>query len=319
MFKIVQLSFFLFTVTVWSEPLLLSGEVAARHSEVFLAPQGEDWLMQIAWMVDEGKRVQPGELVVQYDSANILSQLEQLEAKLRKAQAEGRQTDLTQGLELEEARHALMVAELNLDKAELDANIPQTVLSKLEYEQNQLAYTRAIHAVNEAKQALKIKEKDVAAEKRRSQMEIAGAENELQRMQLMLERTTQKATQAGTAMYVEHPWTREKIRTGESVPRGARVLELPDIDDLRIKAWLNEVDIARITRGQQGSITFDALPGVRARGRIVHIGSQAQAKHYWGDANYIDVEIDIEGDVPVGLLPGMSVLVEVQEGGDMDQ
>jgi len=51
----------LLSVSVGAQPLLLTGEVAARNSQVFVAPQADNWMVQIAWMVEEGARVAVGE------------------------------------------------------------------------------------------------------------------------------------------------------------------------------------------------------------------------------------------------------------------
>ena len=56
----------LLAINAAAEPLLLTGEVAARNSQVFVAPQADSWMVQIAWMVEEGERVEPGDAVVQY-------------------------------------------------------------------------------------------------------------------------------------------------------------------------------------------------------------------------------------------------------------
>lgn len=291
--------------------LLLTGEVAARNSQVFVAPETDNWMVQIAWMIEEGERVEPGDAVVQYDTASVSASLEQLEANLRKVKAESRRNDLVQDLALLEAEHALKVAELTLQKARLDAGIPRNLLSQLQFEQYQLALTQALNGKEEAEKALAVKRQDVADEKRRSQVEIAGAENELERIQVMLGNMTQRADRAGTAMYVDHPWTRQKIREGDSVQRGFSVLEIPSTDQLQIKAWLNEVDVAHLQEGQKVKIFFDARPGLTLSGVVERIGRQAEPKQHWGDSAYLDVDIQFADPLTVELLPGMSVRVEV--------
>jgi multidrug resistance efflux pump len=293
------------------EGVMLSGEVAARNSEVFVAPRGDNWLMQIEWMIEEGQRVKPGDPVVQYNTASITSQVEQLEAQLRKVKAESKQKDLTQDLALKQAQHNLRIAKLNLQRAKLDAEIPARLLSQLNYERYQLEFTRAKNAVVEAEKQFKVKEKDVVAEKQRSQVSIAGAENELRRIQLMLELMTQRASREGTALYVDHPWTRDKIRAGDSVQRGFTVLEIPATDDLHIKAWLNEIDVANVEEGAEVKVSVDSRPQLEFSGVIKRIGRQAEPKQYWGKANYLDVEVEINDEGRQALLPGMSVLVAV--------
>lgn len=303
----------LLSVSASAQPLLLTGEVSARNSQVFVAPQADNWMVQIAWMVEEGARVAVGDPVVQYETASIAATLEQLEATLRRVQAEARRNDLAQDLVLREAQHQYQIAKLNLSKARLDASIPRELSSELQYEQYQLALAKAISAHAEAEKALAIKEQDVVAEKRRSQVEIASAKNELQRVQVMLDAMTQRADRAGTAMYVEHPWTRQKVREGDSVQRGFSVLEIPSTDDLHIRAWLNEVDVARLQEGQGVSIGFDARPELIVTGTVERIANQAEPKEHWGESGYINVDINFDNSQSFGLLPGMSVLVEVLE------
>ena len=303
----------LWCASACGENLLLSGEVAARNSQIFVAPEADSWMVQVAWMVEEGTKVSPGDPVVQYDTANIAANLEQLEAELRRVKSESKRNTLVEDLALREAQHTYEVAQLNLQKAKLDAGIPRELLSQLQYEQYQLALTRAQGDAIEAQKALEVKRQDVTAEKKRNQVEIAGAQNELERVQVMLDNMTQHTQQAGTAMYVDHPWTRQKIREGDSVQRGFSVLEIPSTDDLHVKAWLNEVDIARLQQEQKVKITFDAIPSLSVDGRVERIGNQAEPKQHWGDSGYINVSIRFENEPDQPLLPGMSVMVEVAE------
>ncbi len=294
-------------------PLLLSGEVSARHSEVFVAPEGDNWIMQIEWMVEEGERVNVGDPVVQYDTASITSKLEQREATLRKVKAQSKQKKLALDLALREAQHGYDVATLGLEIARLNASIPQPLLSLLDYEQYQLAFTRQLNAQKKAANALVITEKNGVAERRRSEVEVAGAKNELQRAQRILDLLTQRATSSGTAMYMLHAWTQKKIRTGDSVRRGFSVLQIPATDNLHIKAWLNEIDVTRVREGQAVQIQIDARPDTLNLGKVAHMGTRAEPRQYWGEANYIEVDIELDNASTEGLLPGMSVMVEVLE------
>ncbi|MDQ2076447.1 HlyD family secretion protein [Marinimicrobium sp. ABcell2] len=309
-FSLLLLS--LLATTAGAETLRLSGEVAARSSQVFVAPRSDSWQMQIAWMVEEGQRIAAGDPVVQYDTTSLAANLEQLEADVRRVTAESRRSDLVQDLELRQAQHDYEVAVLLLERARLDAGIPRELLSDLRYEEYQLALKEAESAKLDAERALVVKEKDVEAEKRRNRVQIASAENELERVQSMLNGMTQRARRGGTAMYVDHPWNRQKIRSGDMVQRGFSVLEIPSTDDLHVRAWLNEVDVARLEENLPVSIHFDARPQLVLSGTITRIGSQAEPRHYWGESGYINVEIAMEGAEGQGLLPGMSVLVELE-------
>lgn len=295
-----------------AEGLRLSGEIAARDSQVFVAPRGDNWQLQIAWMVEEGERVEAGDPVVQYDTASIAASVEQLETSLRQAQAQSLRSDLVQDMALRQAEHDFEISQLELERAQLDAGVPLALLSELQYEEYQLALKKAESALRETERALKVAREDVAAEKRRNRVEVAGARNELQRVQAMLDGMTQRAASSGTAMYVDHPWTGVKIRTGEMVRDGFSVLEIPSTDDLHARAWLNEVDVARVAENQPVKVLFDARPKLELSGVISRIGSQAESKEYWGESGYIDIDVAIENAQGQGLLPGMSVLIVLE-------
>lgn len=297
---------------VGAEGLRLSGEIAARDSQIFVAPRGDSWQMQIAWMVEEGERVEAGDPVVQYDTSSLATSVEQLESGLRQVQAQSLRSDLAQDMALRQAEHNFEIAQLQLERAQLDAGVPLALLSELQYEEYQLALKKAESAEREAKRALEVAREDLAAEKRRNQVEIAGAKNELQRVQAILDSMTQRADSSGTAMYVDHPWTGQKIRTGDMVRDGFSVLEIPSTDDLHVRAWLNEVDVARVAENQPVKVYFDARPKLELKGVISRIGSQAEPKQYWGESGYIDIDVAIEDAQDQGLLPGMSVLIELE-------
>ncbi len=294
--------------------LLLSGTVEAKSSQVFVTPKADHWQMQIEWMVEEGEKVNKGDTVVVYDTSSLAANIEQLESTLRRVTAEAKRNVLVQDLALKETEHRYDVALFELDKARLDASIPENVISQFQYANHQLALKRALREKAEAAKALEVKKKDVRNEKKRSELEVASAKNELKRVQLMLDSMTQKADRDGTAMYVMHPWTRAKIRAGDMVQRGFSVLEIPSTEDLHVKAWLNEVDVARIGMDDSIRLSFDAKPELTLPGRIVRVGNQAEKKEYWGSASYIDVDIEFDQSQDHGLIPGMSVLVEVGDG-----
>ena len=305
----------LFSITAGSHAqLLLSGTVEAKNSQVFVTPKADSWQMQIEWMVDEGEKIKKGDTVVVYDTSSLAANVEQLESTLRRVTAEAKRNVLVQDLVLKEAENRYETALLTLKKAELDAGIPEHVISQFQYANNQLALKRALQEQAESTKALEISRKNALNEKKRSELEVASAKNELKRVQLMLDNMTQTADRDGTAMYVLHPWTRAKIRVGDMVQRGFSVLEIPSTEDLHVKAWLNEVDVAKISMDDSARLTFDAKPELNIAGRIVRIGNQAEKKEYWGDASYIDVDIEFDQSHDHGLIPGMSVLVQI--GGD---
>lgn len=294
-----------------AESLLISGSVEAKKSQVFSVPAANSWRLQIKWMAEEGTKVKAGETVVMYDTASLSSDVEQREADVRKAEAEAKRSNLKLTLNIKEAEFRLEKAELELEKARLEAAIPEQQLSKVDYETNQLDLKKAENEFVSAKEALKSKRAEVINERKKNSLIIQGAKKELQRSQSMLANMEQKASDGGTVQYVDHPWLGTKIRSGDTIQRGFNVLKIPSTDDLHVRGWLNEIDIARVKTGQPVKLNVDAIPGLSIDGVIEKISNQAESRSDWGESSYFALNISINSSDVSELIPGMSVLVEV--------
>lgn len=313
MLKLSLVSLLLATASIaQAEQLLISGSVEAKESQVFSVPSASSWRLQIKWMAEEGTKVNRGDTVVMYDTASLTSQIEQKKSLVRKAVAEAKRSELKFALEVREAEHRYEVAKLRQEKAALEARLPEGQITKLKYAQNQLDLKKAINETTSAKEALSTKKLQAANEEKRHELEVSGANKNLQRDQLMLSNMEQKAKGPGTVQYVDHPWDGTKIRMGDTVQRGFTVLKIPSTDDLEVTGWLNEVDIARVTLGQSVTLSVDAIPDVEFSGKIEQISNQAESRQSWGESSYFALKISMDNQQGKQLIPGMSVLAEVK-------
>jgi len=295
-----------------AETLLVSGEIAAKNKQVFSVPKADSWQVKIDWMVEEGSQVKAGDTVVVYNTASLLTDVEQLEAQVRQAIAQRDKSELSNQLSLREAIFDFEQAQLQLEKAELDAQLPEQNLSKLDYSKYQLARDKGKQQLGEKKNKLNAKRLEVSNEAKRQQINVLQTKADLARKQSMIDGMMQKAQAGGTALYVNHPWNGSKINAGDTVQRNFTVLEIPNTENLQVVAWLNEVDIARIALNQQVGLTIDALPLVNLKGKVVKISNQAEVKKDWGTAAYFSLEIELSNTKELGILPGMSVLASIE-------
>jgi HlyD family secretion protein len=101
-------------------------------------------------------------------------------------------------------------------------------------------------------------------------------------------------------------------RTGETVSNlpPTLVASVGDTTRLRIRAQVDEADVARIAVGQSVEVAADAYPGQRFRGTVAQVGSQLGLKAILSDApqdridrKALDVLIDLEPGIrlPIGL------------------
>lgn len=88
---------------------------------------------------------------------------------------------------------------------------------------------------------------------------------------------------------------------------GTELFTIADLSSLRVKAAVNEVDIAKVAEGDSVSLTVDAFPGDTVRGvvRLVPPAARQQDR-----VRVFDVEIAVRGDFGV-LRPGMTANVRI--------
>jgi RND family efflux transporter MFP subunit len=68
------------------------------------------------------------------------------------------------------------------------------------------------------------------------------------------------------------------IDAGENVNGQQAVATVADVDELRVKADVDEIDVGRVTAGQPVTVTLDAYPGVKMAGTIESIDPGATQK-----------------------------------------
>ena len=75
-------------------------------------------------------------------------------------------------------------------------------------------------------------------------------------------------------------------------------------------AWVNEVDVDRITIGEPVQLRLDSQSSILLSGSINEVSRQARTQAAWGNSNWFKIAIKFTADERVEIIPGMSVLVE---------
>ena len=290
---------------------LLTGEVYSLKAQDIIVPLTTNWKTTISMMVKEGRQVQPGDLLVEFDGSRAALELEQqLEATL--AENAIAERDLAR-LEKEHvlASYAVQLAEVEMDLARLHAEIPKGLIGALDYAENQLAAEQAKKVLEDVQTQLIDKEESLAEQKRQVGLDLQQADLQKAWWAEMLESITVEATQSGFVIHDNHPWSRSKFQEGDLVQTSFKVAQVSDRSELAIRVWVNSVDRPHIETGAAVRISFDALPGRSLNGRLDSISDSGSKRNEWGRAVYFEGSVSFDAISVPNLLPGMSALVEV--------
>lgn len=291
--------------------LLLTGELAAAHAEELKVPRTPSWQVQVRWIAEDGTVVRAGDRVVELDNSSFTRELEEKRAsaadattELARKQAEARSSRAEKEFAVDQRRSELA-------KARLAASIPTDLLSSREYQDRQLALSRAEVELAKAEKDLAAQRQGSGADLEVQRITLRRSEREIAQAETAIDALTLRAPRAGIILAANHPWEGRKIREGDNVWVGMTVAVLPDLSTLQVEADLSDVDDGRVKPGMDAICTLDAYPSQSFHGRVVDISAVAREAQRQPLLRSFAVRVRLDRLSPEKMRPGMSVRVEV--------
>jgi RND family efflux transporter MFP subunit len=273
----------------------VNGVVDAARAYTLSAPRIRG--LQITWLAAEGARVEAGDPVIKFDATKQQADLTDHESSLKINQTA-----------LERAKQEYAIQEKNL---ELELQRAERKYDEQKHEAPKLAEEARLE-LELAKLNYQGKLDQLQSDVQKAELEVQRAQDKVTLAQKELEQLTISAPIPGMVVYLEI-WkggSMGKIQEGDSPWPGQGLLNLPDLDEMIVKATVSEVDASKIDSGQQVMINLDAIPDTRYRGTVMKKGTLARRKEPNSKINVFDVEIAVL-DKDDGLKPGMSASARI--------
>lgn len=298
--------------TEFLDSVQFRGECTALKSLSITAP-AEAGDLQILKMANDGTKVKPGDIIVEFDKTKTEQDLAQYRSTLKYSTADIDQVRAQSRIAEEQDLTAVAKAHFDLESAKLDAG-KQEIVSRIEGEEAKLKVRNAEQALHEADQKLN---SDRAAAKASIQGKIETSRKaafDVQRAETALSKMTLKAPAAGMVSLVPvwHPEGRSPFKPGDRTWPGAPLAELPDADSLRISAHVDETERGRLATKQPVTVHVEAIPDRQFTGTIEEISTLASEDFSagWPIPRNFDVRIILDQSDP-RLKPGMTAQVTV--------
>ncbi|MBI2849399.1 MAG: efflux RND transporter periplasmic adaptor subunit [Chloroflexi bacterium] len=188
---------------------------------------------------------------------------------------------------LEKASVAVQDAQAAYDKVSWKtdiAELPQSrqlQLATLEYEAVKARYNQVVRGPTA--EDIRAAESEVAAAKAELELkqkgplpeELAILEKQIELAQILLEQAGIRLEDARLIAPMTGTILSIPIHQGEYVIPQQVVMSMGDISRLRIKANIDDVDIGKVVKGQEVSITMEAFPGQKFTGTVTEIAPDA--------------------------------------------
>lgn len=298
---------------------LLTGELRAVRSFSLTTPRGGERELQIRWMVDDGSEVKQGERIVEFDAARLIQTIEERRLKLRQAENDRESRERSAAAEAERKRVAVDKAEVEADKARIDAVVPAELRAAVDWRKFQATWLEKKAALDKAqleRDAYSVTSRaDISsahATEEKARRDVAAAENALSGMSLV-------APKAGIFLVGNFwQWGPEgprKLQPGDTVWSGYPVGTIPDPSEMEIQAPLAEADYGRIAPGMTARCILDTYPDSVFEGRVEDVGSvsrESGGRGWFSSAAKpgFPVRVSLAKSDPL-MRPGLSVRVEV--------
>lgn len=289
-------------------PLLLTGIVDAADSQAIQVPPSNSAPVVLRNFVAEGAAVKAGDVLLRIDSQDGPSVSQQ---QIDSAQADAIASREIADLDVKalDAERALAEAKAAFEKAKVDAALPRSQLTGINFDSYQGERERAERDLD-VKNKASTTASD-AAQRRRTDAELQAKQRKLA-IDFAIARQEQsqvRATRDGVVVHGYSEWRGERYDEGSSGFPGNSVGAVMGAGGMRVLAWAAESDRSFLAVGQAMRVSFDAMRVSALTAKISAIASAPTAKAEWGSARYFKVDIALpEHKLP--LVAGMSVLVQ---------
>jgi HlyD family secretion protein len=300
---------------------LLTGELRAVRAVSLVTPRSEGEL-QIRWMAEDGAEAEEGERLVEFDASRLIQTIEERRLRLRQAENDRESRERSGAAEAERKRVAVERAEVEAEKARIDAAVPRELRPAVEWARFQAAWQEKKAALEKARlerEAHAVSSRSDIATARtaeeKARREVAAGEMSLGSMSLL-------APKAGIFLVGNFwQWGPEgprKLQPGDTVWPGYPVGTIPDPTEMEVQAALAESDHGRIAPGMAARCVLDTYPDRVFDGRVEEVGSVAResgGRGWYASAMKpgFPVRISLARTDPL-MRPGLSVRVEVVRG-----
>lgn len=282
------------------------GELKAARSTPISVPSDVEGRVRLAWVAEEGRRVEAGEVVARFDASDLENALERGTANLDGAALKTAKTEAETASRLANLEKDARLAGLELDVARRFQKTDEELFSRhaiLESQiDEQLASQRKEHAETARGDESRLGRTELellAIEKRQAQLEIDRARRGLEALEV-------RAPHAGIFSLLRL-WRGDVAQVGSELWQGQPIAEIPDLTTLQAEVFVLEADAGGLAVGRSAVVTIDAHPQAPVAATIRRVDSIARPRLRGSPVQYFGVTLALERTDPALMKPGQRV------------
>ena len=295
----------------FSVSVTATGNLEAKRSKKIMGPPSmrsvNIYETTIQRMIPEGTVIKEGDFVAQLDKTQIANKVSDIQSEIDKILTQLEQAKIDTTIEMRSLRDQITNIKFSMEETKL-----QVELSKFEPEsiirQKNIAYEKIEREFEQLKIRSSLTKDKNTAKINEIKASLEQQKTKKKRLEDAAGEFTIKAPAEGMLIY-SRSW-RGKVKTGSQVSAwNPIVAELPDLTEMISKTYVNEVDISKVSIGQDCKISVDAFPDKIYSGTITEVANIGeQLRDY--DTKVFEVLISLTEQDSI-LRPAMTTGIEI--------
>ena len=257
------------------------GELQGGNPEMLTAPMVGSDSLTVTDLRSTGEVVQPGDVVVQFDTTQQEYNLREAEADMAEAQQKVIQAEADNLATDEETRNAVEAAKTQVKVAQIETR-RNSLIAPMKARDNEIALEAAQNRLRQAEQ-------DLAHRKTTGAAALAiqkAAESRARMMSSMaqknIENMTLKAKTGGyvsllpnlsNLFFITSGMTLPPVQIGDTVRPGMNLAQIPDMEQWEVSAKIAEVDRGHLALGLPVTVAVVALSGKSFPAHVTNLGN----------------------------------------------
>lgn len=289
------------------------GTIQGGSSESLVVPMTGTPEVALTYLRQTGERVEPGDIVAEFDTTQQEFNLREAEADLAEAEQHVIQARAEAEAALEEARYQVIAteAEVKLAQQEIRKN---ELLPEIQQRQNEIALESAQNRYRQAQQDYDNRRDSAAAGVDIQEAAVNRARLQAEAARRNIENLTLRAKTGGFVQLLENRNSQllysgmvlPPFQTGDTARAGQGVAQIPDMSHWEVSARIPEADRGYLQAGQAVIVRPAAIPGRDLTGHITVLGGSTG--YAYNRAFDCRVELD---EIDPALRPGMTANIQI--------
>ena len=282
------------------------GNLRSVQATPVSVPVGVPGPFRIAWLAPDGSRVRAGEVVVRFDSTELVKQLadarddgESSTLRIGKQQVQGR-------AEIDKLDRDARLAREELRASQQFQKKDETIYSRHEIIEADIDQDLAKDKEEHARGARRTREKLdatelqlLAIERRKAEMKRLQAEQGLRALEV--------AAPHDGVLILKRDFRGETIRVGDSVWNGQALAAIPNLAEMEAEVFVLEADAGGLAPGRRATVVLESRPDIAWPAEIRRVDPIAKPRLRGSPVQYFAVTLKLAKTDPQAMKPGQRV------------